>query len=146
MAWGKRFYMKGAFLRELTDDAVDACLGQVGQAPGDCSISLWAQGGAIARVPADAMAFNGREAPFWLGVEALWEDRALDAAHIAWGRATMDALEPFTASGHYVNDVVESGEGVVRSIYGDAKYDRLVALKRRWDPENAFRMNQNVRP
>jgi hypothetical protein len=61
------------------------------------------------------------------------------------GRA-MDALEPFTGSGHYVNDVVESGEDVVRSIYGDAKYGRLVALKREWDPENLFRMNQNVKP
>jgi hypothetical protein len=92
------------------------------------------------------MAFTGREAPFWLGVEAEWDDAALDAAHIDWGRTTMAALQPFTAAGHYVNDLVESGEDVVRSIYGDAKYERLVRLKRTYDPDNVFRLNQNVAP
>jgi FAD/FMN-containing dehydrogenase len=58
----------------------------------------------------------------------------------------MDALGPFTAEGHYVNDMVESGDDVVRSIYGDVKYDRLVELKRAFDPDNVFRLNQNVRP
>ena len=58
----------------------------------------------------------------------------------------MKALEPFTAKGHYVNDVVETGQDVVRSIYGDAKYERLVSLKRAYDPENVFRLNQNIVP
>jgi hypothetical protein len=138
--------MKGGYLGALTDGAMNACVEQVSRAPGDCSISLWAQGGAIGRVPEDAMAFTGREAACWLGVEALWEDPAMDEAHIAWGRATMSALKPFTMSGHYVNDVVETGEGVVRSIYGDSKYERLVALKRAYDPDNVFRLNQNVLP
>ncbi len=92
------------------------------------------------------MAFTGREAACWLGVEALWEDPGLDQAHMAWGRETMAALEPFTASGHYVNDMVETGERVVRSIYGDAKYERLVGLKRTYDPDNVFRLNQNIAP
>jgi FAD/FMN-containing dehydrogenase len=107
---------------------------------------LWLQGGAISRIDPDAMAFTGREAPFWLGVEAEWDDRALDDAHVAWGRTTMSTLLPFTAAGHYVNDMVESGEDVVRSIYGDAKYERLVNLKRTYDPDNTFRLNQNVDP
>jgi FAD/FMN-containing dehydrogenase len=146
MAWGKRFYMKGAFMQTLSDEAVNVCAEQVTSPPGDCSVSLWAQGGAIARVPETAMAFTGRQAPFWLGVEALWGDEALDGAHIAWGRAAMDALKPFTGSGHYVNDVVESGVEVVRAIYGDAKYERLVRLKRAYDPDNVFRLNQNIAP
>jgi hypothetical protein len=79
-------------------------------------------------------------------VEAFWEDQALDETNIGWGRRTMDALTPYTTAGHYVNDVVESGEDVVRQIYGETKYDRLSALKRRWDPENVFRLNQNVKP
>ena len=58
----------------------------------------------------------------------------------------MSRLLPFTAAGHYVNDMVESGEDVVRSIYGDAKYERLVNLKRTYDPDNTFRLNQNVDP
>jgi FAD/FMN-containing dehydrogenase len=147
MAWGKRFYMKGGFLAELSDAFVDAGLQSVAAAPGPgCSITLWLQGGAVARVDPDAMAFTGREAPFWLGVEEEWDGSALDQAHIDWGRATMAALQPFTAAGHYVNDMVESGEDVVRSIYGDAKYERLVALKRTYDPDNVFRLNQNVKP
>jgi FAD/FMN-containing dehydrogenase len=147
MAWGKRFYMKGGFLAELSDAYVDVGLERLTDPPGpDCTITLWAQGGAIERVPPDAMAFTGREAPFWLGVEAAWDDPALDDAHIAWGRTTMDALQPFTAAGHYVNDVVESGEDVVRSIYGPTKYERLVGLKRTYDPDNVFRLNQNVKP
>jgi FAD/FMN-containing dehydrogenase len=147
MAWGKRFYMKGGFLAELSDAFVDAGLGCVTEAPGTgCTITLWLQGGAISRVNPDAMAFTGREAPFWLGVECEWEGAALDESHIGWGRTTMAALQPFTAAGHYVNDLVESGEDIVRSIYGDAKYERLVALKRTYDPDNVFRLNQNVKP
>ena len=49
-------------------------------------------------------------------------------------------------AGHYVNDMVETGEGVVRAIYGDAKYERLADLKRVYDPDNVFRLNQNIRP
>jgi FAD/FMN-containing dehydrogenase len=146
MAWGKRFYMKGGFMADVAEEAVDVCAERAGEQPGGCSITLWAQGGAVARVPADAMAFTGREAAFWLGVESFWDDPALDAAHMEWGRRTMDALTPFTAAGHYVNDVVESGDDIVRAIYGQAKYERLVGLKRQWDPENVFRLNQNVRP
>jgi FAD/FMN-containing dehydrogenase len=58
----------------------------------------------------------------------------------------MGALEPFTTVGQYVNDAVESDVGSVRAIYGNKKYDRLVALKRTYDPDNAFRLNQNIRP
>jgi FAD/FMN-containing dehydrogenase len=147
MAWGKRFAMKGGFLAELSSGFVDIALEQAAEAPGDeCWVGLWAQGGAIARVADDAMAFTGREAPFGLGVEAAWDDPSLDGVHREWGRVTMDALTPFTAAGHYVNDLMETGEDVARGVYGDAKYDRLVQLKRTYDPDNVFRLNQNIRP
>ncbi|HET9672043.1 MAG TPA: FAD-binding oxidoreductase [Actinomycetota bacterium] len=147
MAWGKRFYMKGAFLKELTDASVAAALATVEVAPSPgASITLWAHGGAIARVPDDAMAFTGRGAAFWIGVESEWDDPAADDEHVAWARHAMAALEPFTGDGHYVNDMVETGEDVARRVYGPGKYDRLVELKRRYDPDNVFRLNQNVRP
>lgn len=147
MAWGKRFYMKSAYLDELSDGALEVCAVQVAKAPGaGCEVGLWAMGGAIGRVRDDAMAFTGREAAYWLGIEALWEDPAQDAAHIAWGRAAMAALMPFTRPGNYVNDIVESTLDVVRAIYGEAKYQRLVRLKRAYDPDNVFRLNQNIRP
>lgn len=146
MAWGKRFYMKGAFLAELSDDFVDAAIANASAPGGDAAITLWAHGGAVARVPDDAMAFTGREAPFWLGVEVNWNDAAEDEALIDWGRTTMEALKPFTAAGHYVNDMIETGRDVVRSVYGDAKYERLVGLKRAFDPDNVFHLNQNIEP
>jgi len=147
MAWGKRFYMKTGYIDEVSDAALEVCAAQVAVAPGgDCEVGLWAQGGAIARVAENAMAFTGREAGYWLGIEAFWSDPAEDDAHIAWGRATMAALKPFTRPGNYINDVVESDVSAVRAAYGDEKYERLVALKRAYDPDNAFRLNQNIRP
>jgi hypothetical protein len=147
MAWGKRFYMKGAFLPELSDGFVERGLGSIETAPSvGCAITAWRQGGAISRVPDDAMAFNGRSAAFWIAVETEWDDAGKDDAHLAWGRSTMEALKPFTTAGHYVNDVVESGDDVVRSIYGPEKYERLIRLKRAYDPDNVFRLNQNIPP
>jgi FAD/FMN-containing dehydrogenase len=146
LAWGHRFYMKNAFFPAITDEVVDLCVSRICDAPGHCSVGFMAQGGALARVREDAMAFTGRSAAFWCGVETVWDEPTRDDAHIGWGRATMAALKPFTSRGHYVNDVVEAGEDVVRGIYGDTKYQRLVALKRAWDPDNVFRLNQNVNP
>jgi FAD/FMN-containing dehydrogenase len=146
MAWGKRFYMKGGFMNELSDKVTDVCIEQVAAAPGDFSIGLWTQGGAIANVADDAMAFMGRRAAFWFDVQSLWLEPAHDAASIAWARSASAALKPLSTAGHYVNDMVESGDDVVRAIYGDAKYERLRALKRAYDPENVFRLNQNIRP
>ena len=77
----------------------------------------------------------------------MWDDPGADDAHRAWGRAGIGLTEPWRVTGSYVNDVTESGdEAVVRGVYGNAKYDRLVALKRAWDPDNVFRLNQNIRP
>src|SRR5713101_1976153 len=146
MAWGRRFYMKGAFLDDLSDAAVDRAAEQVTVAPGECSIGLWAQGGATANMAEDATAFTGRGAAHWVGVEVLWVDKEQDHDHIAWGRTAMAALKPYTRAGNYVNDVVEQGDDVVRAIYGDKKYERLRALKRAHDPDNVFRLNQNIRP
>ena len=146
LAWGKRFYMKGGFVDAISDEMIDACIEGIADSPGRCGIGLWAQGGAMARVPVDSTAFTGRDAAFWIGLEAFWEEPARDDDFTGWARRVWETLKPFTADGHYVNDVVETGQSVVRSIYGDAKYERLVALKRTYDPENIFRLNQNVVP
>ena len=146
--WGHRFYMKSAFMPAFPDEAVDLCVEHAARAPtgADCEFSVWAWGRAIAAVPEDATAFTGREAAVWLAAEALWDDEALDEQCRAWGREALADLAPFASRGRYVNDVVEVGANVARMIYGDAKYERLVALKREWDPDNVFRLNQNVQP
>jgi FAD/FMN-containing dehydrogenase len=147
MGWGRRFYMKSAFLPGLPDEVVAAATHHASTVPTGCegSVSTWAWGGAIADVPEDGTAFTGRTAAFWTSAEAAWEDPALDEACRAWSRAFVADVAPFAVTGRYVNDVAEVGEDIA-AIYGDAKQQRLVALKRVWDPDNAFRLNLNVRP
>lgn len=110
------------------------------------SFGLWTQGGAIARVQEDATAFTGRSAPFQMSVESSWDGPSLDAGRTAWARAAYAIVEPHSRAGRYVNDVADAGADLGRWIYGDEKYDRLVAVKREWDPDNVFHVNQNIKP
>jgi FAD/FMN-containing dehydrogenase len=147
LAWGHRVYAKSGFLGSIPGTLVDAMVAHVAESPGDDVFSIWAQGGALGRVPDDATAFTGRDAPFWIGAETQWDDPGLDDAHITWARRAIALTEPFRLIGSYVNDASDpSDDAQVRTIYGPAKVDRLVALKRAWDPHNVFRLNQNIRP
>ena len=147
MEWGHRFYMKSAFLHSLTDDLVTLAVEHLSRMPEgtEGGYTVWSCGRAMAAVPDEATAFTGRSAAFWLSAEILWDDPALDDACRKWGRSAMAGVAPFASTGRYVNDVAEADEAV-DSVYGDAKHDRLVALKRAWDPDNVFRLNQNIPP
>jgi FAD/FMN-containing dehydrogenase len=147
-AWGHRFSMRSRFLRSLPDELVHAWIGRVEDVPegADGGYSVWSCGGALGAVPDEATAFTGRDAPFWAAAEVQWDDPALDDACRAWGRVALAEAEPYEAAGQYVNDVAEVEPGGARAIYGEAKYERLAALKRAWDPDNIFRLNQNIRP
>jgi FAD/FMN-containing dehydrogenase len=146
-AWGHRFSMKSAFLPELSDELVARGVEHVTTAAAgiECGMSLWSCGGAMAEVPNEATAFTGRDAAFWVASDALWDDPARDGEARAWVREAIAEVLPLALEGRYVNDVAEAGADP-RSIYGSAKYDRLVALKREWDPDNVFRLNQNIQP
>jgi len=148
LAWGHRFYMKSAFLPALPDEVVRRGVDHIARVPEgtDGAVSVWSWGRAIANVAEDATAFTGREAVYWISAEIYWDDSALDDECRAWSRGAMRDVEPHAMVGRYVNDVADATEGIARSVYGDAKHARLVALKRTWDPENVFRLNQNVRP
>jgi FAD/FMN-containing dehydrogenase len=148
MGWGHRVYTKSGYISSLPDGLVDAFVDHAaGSPPGEDVFSIWAFGGAVGRVPEDATAFQGRTAPFWVGTETQWDDPTDDRSHRDWARIGIGLIEPYRMAGSYVNDVSEIGDdALVRSVYGDAKYERLVALKRAWDPDNAFRLNQNIRP
>ena len=147
MEWGHRFYMKSAFLPTLPDELVGIGVEHAHRIPpgAEGEFSIWCWGRAIAQVPEEATAFTGREAGFWLAAEIQWDDAALDDACREWAREVVAAAAPFAMPGRYVNDVAEAQEDG-RAIYGDAKYRRLVELKRTWDPDNVFRLNQNIRP
>jgi FAD/FMN-containing dehydrogenase len=148
MAWGQRFSMKSCFLGSLPDELVRTWVERIPELPEGVAggYSVWPWGRAIAAVGEDDTAFTGRTAAYWASAELFWTDSALDEAARGWARTANAEMEPHAIVGRYVNDVVETGGDVARSIYGDAKYDRLVALKREWDPDNVFRLNQNIAP
>jgi FAD/FMN-containing dehydrogenase len=147
-AWGHRFSMRSDFLHSLPDEVVRAWVERVARVPDGANggYSVWSCGGAIASVPEEDTAFTGRSAMYWAAAEVQWNELELDESCRAWGRESLVEAKPYESGGRYVNDVAEVEDGLARSIYGDAKYERLVALKREWDPDNVFRLNQNIRP
>ncbi len=105
-------------------------------------------GGAISRVGAEETAFGDRSSEWMLSIDSTWHDPADDDANIAWTRAFWDAGDAASRSGKtYFNfpGLLEEGEAAVRASYG-ANHDRLARIKAAYDPENVFRLNQNIRP
>ena len=148
---GKRRYMKGHYLTELTDAALDAFIGR-GVAAGDepdwtrvPNGGFQAYGGAIGDVADDESAFSHRSALVEWGGAAKWLDPAEDEERIASARAYGASMEPF-ATGVYVNVLTDEGDAGVRRAYNDAKLARLAEIKRRYDPDNVFHLNNNIRP
>jgi FAD/FMN-containing dehydrogenase len=147
---GLRRYSAGHYLTELSDAAIDAFLAR-GTAGDDVDWTrvsgggLQAYGGAIAEVSNDDSAFSHRDALVEFFCGQTWADASEDEERIASARDFGEALAPF-ATGIYVNVLAETGEAGMRRAYGDSKLARLATLKRRYDPENVFHLNQNVRP
>ena len=143
---GRRYYWKAQFLRAISDAAIDALLAAYAGAPSVNALAVLQQvGGAIARVPAAATAYAQRDAAYDCFPIAIWDDPAEDAANLRWARELWRALQPFSTGGVYLNNLGDEGEDRVRAAFG-GNYDRLVALKTRYDPTNLFRLNQNIRP
>ena len=143
---GHRVYYRSAFFDELLDEAIDALAAAMAPVPSPfSSIFLEPMGGAIARRGPHATAFPHRERSFCITAVPKWAAPGRDAEMRAWADEIFDALAPYAADGVYVNYLDEQGADQVRAAYGE-HWDRLAALKRRWDPENLFRMNHNVPP
>ncbi|HEV8225095.1 MAG TPA: BBE domain-containing protein, partial [Rubrobacteraceae bacterium] len=106
---------------------------------------IWQRGGAAARVGEDETAFGGRSAGHTFNITAVTATAEGFEEEREWVRNFWTALEPYQ-TGAYVNFLMDEGEGRVRRAYGARKYDRLRALKRRYDPDNLFSLNQNIRP
>jgi FAD/FMN-containing dehydrogenase len=146
---GWRYYWKSVNVDGLGDEAIEALMEHARTAPSDHStIDVWFQGGAMGRVGADESAFGDRSAPILLGIEANWEEAPEDdEANIAWARGCYSDLQRFSGGGMYLNfpGFLEEGQGLIRDAYGE-NYERLVALKNKYDPANLFRLNQNIAP
>jgi FAD/FMN-containing dehydrogenase len=145
---GVASYARSEWLRPLDSAGAEALLAAASEPTSPMSqVLVRVMGGAIARVPADATAFRFREAAAMLTVSAMWPDPADSGEqHRAWCRAQWEALRPWSAGGGYVNHLGDEGRTRVREAYGDETWQRLVALKRRWDPDNVFSRNQNIPP
>ena len=148
---GRRRYMKGHYFTELSDEAIDAFIGRgvsSGAEPDWTRIpngGFQAYGGAIGEVDDDEAAFSHRGTLVEWGGATNWLDAAEDDQRIAAARAYGAAMEPF-ASGVYVNTLTDEGEAGVRRAYNESKLARLAELKLRYDPENVFHLNNNIRP
>ncbi len=142
-----QYYWKSIYLAGLGDDAVQTVKEHVAGRPSAMSMAaLWALGGAMDRVPADATAAGGRGAPYLLEILANWADPAQAEANIAWARGFFDAMAPFSTGKTNLNFPGTGNEpGFVEAALGE-QWDRLREVKRTYDPDNRFRLNQNVAP
>jgi FAD/FMN-containing dehydrogenase len=143
---GARNYWKSHDFADLSDAAIEVIVGAAGSLPSpECEVFIAHVGGAMGRVAPDAMAWSNREPHFVMNAHTRWRDPAQDAACIAWARQLFDATAPFAAGSVYVNFMPDDEKGRVEKAYGK-NYRRLAEIKHRYDPDNLFRMNQNIRP
>lgn len=131
-----------------TFQCVDAAAAGLTPAPSLLSTTdLWHMGGAIGRSPDESAAYAGRGVAFLFNPEANWRGSSQDEANFRWVREFHEAVAEYADVGMYLNfpGIHEGGAEAMRSTYG-AKYDRLRAIKRAYDPDNVFRLNQNLEP
>jgi FAD/FMN-containing dehydrogenase len=149
MPFGLRHYWKGHFLTRFPDEGIDESVDRFNARPKPSMSTLLFEfiHGAPTRVPSDSMAFNHRNARQNVSALGIWEDPAQDADQIAWARAYAAMLEPYSTGTTYVNYMTEDEPSDrVRAAYGEAKFARLRDIKKRYDPDNVFRFNQNIPP
>ena len=146
MTPGARNYWKSHNFTELADGALNAIIEFAGKLPSpQCEIFVGLIAGAANRIAADAMAYGHRDARFVLNVHGRWDEPTDDQKCIAWAREFFKASAPYASAGAYVNFMTAEEGDRVATAYG-RNYQRLVEIKRRYDPENVFHLNQNIKP
>jgi FAD/FMN-containing dehydrogenase len=144
---GLGYYWKSEYLPPLSDALIDTLTAYAWRVATPSSYSaVFHMGGAVGRIDPDSCAFEDRRAAHAMTIDAVWSEPAAAGPCVAWARNFWDAVRPHSMGRAYVNFLGEEGEDRVRAAYGAEKYARLQALKRRYDPTNFFRMNQNVMP
>jgi FAD/FMN-containing dehydrogenase len=143
---GLQHYWKANFVTELSDEIIEAHLAHGPKVPAVSStVHIYPINGACHRVAPDGTAFAYRDANFATVIAGMWPDPADNQANTGWVRSYYDATAPHSEEGGYVNFMAGDDQDRVRANYRD-NYERLVAVKRRYDPGNLFHLNQNVRP
>jgi FAD/FMN-containing dehydrogenase len=144
---GMHNYWTADFYETLPDEAVDVFVaGATSPVSPLTQILLVPGGGAISRVPDDAMAFGQRHAEWNIHYLSMWPDPADSPTNIEYTRNLSGSMKPYAAGGVYLNFIGDEGQERVESAFGAEKYARLQALKTKWDPDNLFCHNQNIKP
>ncbi len=144
---GLQWYWKGDFVREIPDEAIEAHLEHAAKAPSELSLMhLYPIDGAVHRVGRNETAWNCRDATWSMVIAGIDPDPSKARSITTWAKDYWKAVHPFSKGGAYVNFMMaDEGEDRVKATYGD-NYERLVAVKDRYDPNNFFRVNQNIKP
>ena len=143
---GRRYYTKSGYFTYLDDSVIDRLVEAVATIPSaETQIELAYLGGAAARVGADETAFGDRTSPFILNLLANWSEPSADAGNVAWIRGVFNKLRPAMKPGVYVNFMSGDEQDRVPEAY-QQRWDRMVTIKSQYDPNNFFRLNQNVSP
>jgi FAD/FMN-containing dehydrogenase len=144
---GLGYYWKSEYLPPLEDAVLHTLIEHAWHvATPACYTALFHLGGAVGRENPESSAFEDRRATHAMTIDGVWSDPAASGACIAWARDFWEAVRPYSTGRVYVNFLGEEGQDRVRTAYGVAKYERLRTLKRKYDPTNFFRMNQNIIP
>jgi FAD/FMN-containing dehydrogenase len=145
---GWHYYWKGTTLAGLTDDAIATIADHAYAANSPRSYAvMFHMGGAVARVPRNATAYAGRDVAHNIVIDAVWLPDESGEAETAWARRFVQALQPHSPGGVYVNFLdSDDGSSRVREAYGDQTYRRLAEVKAKYDPDNAFHHNKNIQP
>jgi FAD/FMN-containing dehydrogenase len=140
-------YHRGRHLAGFGDDAIDTYIEHGSRVGSPMSqMIVFRHGGAIARVPEDSTAASFRDAPYMWHPIAAWSDPADTAYEVNWVKESSEAMAPYATGGVYLNFEQDEGSDLVRAGFGADKYARLAELKAKYDPENLFRINQNIAP
>jgi len=143
---GARNYWKSHQLKDLSDGCIDRVIEFADKFPSEeCEIFIPHLEGAQSRIPVDATAFAHRNTPFLMNIHTRWRNAEDDERCLKWVKDFHDATREF-ADGVYVNFMSQEGEARIKEAYTPAVWDRLSKIKADWDPDNLFRMNQNIKP
>jgi FAD/FMN-containing dehydrogenase len=144
---GRLNYWKSSFLEDLSDAAIETMIAQFSAVPSPLSMATFEQlGGAVSRVGAHETAFSERSARYNLLIASEWVEPAESERNIRWARDFWAAMQPFAKEAVYVNYLDRGEEERIRAAYGAQTYDRMVAVKKTYDPTNLFRLNHNITP
>lgn len=143
-----RCYWKSTYLKSLDDEVINEITKWVAKRPSEMTYSsIWKFSGAMQRVDATATAFGDRSMPYMVSLDAVWSKPEDDAANISWVRQAWTALQRHSTGRMYLNfPGLGEGESLIRDAFGAETYARLQQVKCRYDPDNLFRLNQNVLP